>query len=53
MASRWDKLGQELERIKDPLGFDIRASIRPWTVHPDLLPENRKKVEEKKKKNKE
>ena len=49
MASRWDKLGQELERVKDPMGFDIKAAIRPWTVYPDLFPENRKEVEKNKK----
>lgn len=50
MASRWDKLGQELERIRDPLGFDNKARIRPWTVLPDLHPDNRKETEEKEKK---
>lgn len=47
MASRWDKLGQKLERVRDPLGFDIQARIRPWTVHPDLRPQSRKENDPK------
>lgn len=49
MVSRWNRLGQKLERVKDPLGFDINARIRPWTVHSDLRPNKHKEDEEKKK----
>lgn len=40
MTSRWDKLGQQLDCIRDPLAYRIKASIRPWMVHPDVAKEN-------------
>ncbi len=42
MASRFDKLGQQLERAINPIKFRLKAATRPWEVHPDLRKEIQK-----------
>lgn len=48
-TSRWNKLGQKLDRNRNPISFDNNARVHPFSVHPDLRPDNVKKKEEEKK----
>jgi hypothetical protein len=36
VTSPFNKQGQLIERVRNPSAFHIKASIRPWAVHPDL-----------------